>query len=145
LNQEDSVHWLAAAHTAASKDPERHSTFLNLLKKIGMGEHKVKKRGVSIADPFHQDWDKMEIYPALQKPDGEGFGKRSQAYDRIACEMLDQPYPAGQSLPPHLIHVTCIGYLAPTPVQRLVSLRNAGDKTMVTHAYYGILCLDPRS
>jgi len=136
LPQEESVRWLAAAHTAASKDPERHETFLNVLKKIGMGENKIKKRGVSISDPFHQDWDKMELYPATQKPDGVGFGKRSEVYDRISCAMLEKLYPSNQELPPHLVHVTCTGYVAPSPVQRMVSLRNAGETTQVTHAYH---------
>ncbi|HEY5235331.1 MAG TPA: 3-oxoacyl-[acyl-carrier-protein] synthase III C-terminal domain-containing protein [Rhabdochlamydiaceae bacterium] len=136
LCQEEIIDWLAAAHTAASKDPERHSTFLNVLKKIGLGELKVKKRGLSIRDPFHQDWDQMEIYPAVQSPEGVGFGKRSQVFDRIACEKLDQLYPVGQQLPSHLIHVTCTGYVAPSPAQRLVSLRQSGDKTVVTHAYH---------
>jgi predicted naringenin-chalcone synthase len=136
LDQEDSVHWLAAAHATASKEPERYTTFLNVLKKIGLGEVKVKKRGVSIQDPFHQDWDQMEIYPILQNPDGVGFGKRSQVFDRIASEILDQLYPVGQPLPANLIHVTCTGYVAPSPAQRLVSLRDAGSQTMVTHAYH---------
>ena len=136
LDQEDSVHWLAAAHTAASKDPERHPTFLNVLKKIGLGELKVKKRGVSIKDPFHQDWDQMEVYPILQNPDGAGFGKRSQVFDRIASEIFDQLYPVGQQLPANLIHVTCTGYVAPSPAQRLVSLKGAGSQTIVTHAYH---------
>jgi predicted naringenin-chalcone synthase len=78
----------------------------------------------------------MEVYPILQNPDGAGFGKRSQVFDRIASEILDQLYPVGQQLPSNLIHVTCTGYVAPSPAQRLVSLRDAGSQTMVTHAYH---------
>ena len=132
IDQEECVHWLAAAHTAASKETDRHATFLNVLKKIGIGELKVKKRGISIADPFHQDWDKMELYPVLQKPDGVGFGKRSQVFDRIATDVLTKLYP--EAMPSQLIHVTCTGYVAPSPAQRLVSQKKS--PTIVTHAYH---------
>ena len=129
LSQEDAMYWLAAAHTEASKEPDRHNSFLNVLKKIGIGEKKVKKRGISITDPLHRNWEQMEVYQA-------GFGKRGEVFDRIACKMLDELYPIGQPLPPHLIHVTCTGYVAPSPVQRLVSQRGAGENTLVTHAYH---------
>ncbi len=136
LDQESSIHWLAAIHTVASKQPERHEAFQSVLKKIVLGDQKIQKRGVSLADCFHQEWDKMEIYHASQKPDGAGFGKRSQVYDRIASDVLGRLYPVGTAMPPHLIHVTCTGYVAPSPAQRLVSLRDAGDQTMIVHAYH---------
>ena len=136
LSQKDIIHWLAAAHTAAAEEPERHPTFLAILKKIGLGQNKIQKRGISITDPFHQEWDKMELYPATQKPNGVGFGKRGEVYDRIACEILEKLFPPETALPANLIHVTCTGYVAPSPAQRLVSLRKSGDKTLVTHAYH---------
>jgi predicted naringenin-chalcone synthase len=136
LAQEDSVHWLAAIHTEASKEPERHEAFLNVLKKIGIGDQKIQKRGVCLADCFHRDWDKMEIYHASQNPDGAGFGRRGEVFDRIASDVFARLYSEGAEMPSHLIHVTCTGYVAPSPAQRLVSLRDAGDKTLVTHAYH---------
>jgi predicted naringenin-chalcone synthase len=78
----------------------------------------------------------MEVYHASQNPDGAGFGKRSQVFDRIASEMMAKFYPIGCPMPPHLIHVTCTGYVAPSPAQRLVSIRDAGDQTTITHAYH---------
>ena len=79
LDQEDSLKWLAAIHAEASKNPERYDAFLAVLRKIGLGEQKIQKRGVSINDCFHRDWNSMEIYHASTKPEGAGFGQRAKS------------------------------------------------------------------
>src|SRR3569832_2251243 len=78
----------------------------------------------------------MEVYSSGNKKAGEGLGVRMNVFDRIATDILTQFYPAGSKLPAHLIHVTCTGYTAPSPAQKLVALRDAGNKTTVTHAYH---------
>ena len=130
LSQEDAVEWIAAAHAEASKDPSIHPVLLRLLKKIGLGDQKIKTRGVSLADCFHREWDKMEVYPK------SGFGKRSEVFNRIASDVLERFYPEGRNLPANLIHVTCTGYVAPSPVQKLIALRNRGAQTKAMHAYH---------
>jgi predicted naringenin-chalcone synthase len=136
LRQEEAVQWLAAAHAEASKEPHRHDEFLCLLKKVGLGDQKIQKRGISIRDCFHRDWETMELYPAKEKPEGAGFGKRSEVFDRVATDILGRFYPSSEQLPSHLVHVTCTGYVAPSPAQKLVSLKGAGHQTVVTHAYH---------
>ncbi len=130
LDQEENLHWLAAIHTKASQDPATHASFLEQFLKIGTGEHKIRKRGASLTDFSHQDWDKMEVYPEA------GFGKRGEVFDRVATDILTQFYPEERPLPAHLIHVTCTGYAAPSPAQKIVSQRQAGATTTVTHAYH---------
>src|SRR5579872_505578 len=132
LDQKESMEWLAAVHAEAAKEP---ATLLALLKKIGLGDQKIKKRGVSITDCFHQNWDEMEIYHASKKPSGACMGKRGEVFDRVTSDILERFYPEGSAIAPHLVHVTCTGYIAPSPAQKLVSLRNRGNKTQVTHAY----------
>ncbi|MBS0649482.1 MAG: naringenin-chalcone synthase [Verrucomicrobia bacterium] len=136
LSQEEGIRWLAAAHAEASREPHRHDEFLGLLKKVGLGDQKILKRGVSIRDCFHRDWEKMELYPAKEKPAGAGFGKRSEVFDRVATDILARFYPSSEQLPSYLVHVTCTGYVAPSPAQKLVSLKGAGHQTIVTHAYH---------
>ncbi len=41
-----------------------------------------------------------------------------------------------KSVPDHLIHVTCTGYVSPSPVQHLVNDQGWAGKTGVTHAYH---------
>lgn len=136
LDQEESVHWLAQAHVNASRGNLSHEEVLTKLKKVALGDQKIRKRGVSIRDGFHRNWDEMEVYKVTQKPSGACFGKRSEVFDRVATDKLQQFYPEGAPLPSHLIHVTCTGYVAPSPAQKLISMRNAGSKTQVTHAYH---------
>ncbi len=125
VDQEKLLEWVAAAHS------NQGASILDQLKKIGLGSGKIARRGVAIADCLHQDWETMEVYK-----DGSGLGVRTAAFDRIASEVLKQFYPKDSTLPHHLIHVTCTGYTAPSPAQKLVALRGAGSKTTVTHAYH---------
>jgi predicted naringenin-chalcone synthase len=125
LDQEESLKWIAAIHTRTSENRE---AILAKLLKIGQGVSKIKKRGASFGDFFHQRWDEMEIYPSSH------FGKRSQLFDKIASEVFEQFYPEGAQLPPHLVHVTCTGYVAPSAAQKIASLRRAD--TLITHTYH---------
>ncbi len=128
LLQEESLKWLAALHSRAGV--VKHDGIHALLRKIGLGEQKVQKRGVSFRDCIHHEWNTMEVF---DRPEGAGFGKRSEIYDRITTEVLRKIY-VGRELPEHLVHVTCTGYVAPSPAQKLVSERRGG--TAVTHAYH---------
>jgi predicted naringenin-chalcone synthase len=131
MDQEIILEWVAAAHAEASKQKSVGVSVLGQLRRIGLGKGKISSRGVSISDCLHRKWDEMEVYK-----EGKGLGVRTAAFDRIATDILTQFYPVGSPLPPHLIHVTCTGYTAPSPAQKLVAFRDAGRKTTVTHAYH---------
>jgi predicted naringenin-chalcone synthase len=66
----------------------------------------------------------------------QGFQKKSEFFDRIVTNLFERFYPEGLSLPNHLIHVTCTGYVDPSPAKKLVVKRGAGQTTTVTHAYH---------
>jgi predicted naringenin-chalcone synthase len=123
LDQEETLRWIAAIHAKAGK-----TGLLKLLLKVGCGKDKIQRRGLSVADFSHQRWDEMEIYPDSL------FGKRSAHFDQIATGIIEKFYPHKVSFPDHLIHVTCTGYVAPSPAQKVVSKREA--TTSVTHAYH---------
>jgi predicted naringenin-chalcone synthase len=78
----------------------------------------------------------MEVYASGLRKEGAGLGVRMGVFDRVATDVLERFYPVGAPLPSHLMHVTCTGYVAPSPAQKLVSLREAGQKTVVTHVYH---------
>ncbi len=136
IDQENILEWVAAAHAKSAKETSVGVSVLAQLRKIGLGKGKISKRGVSINDCLHQRWDEMEVYSSGVKQSGAGLGVRTNVFDRIATDILTQFYPVGSKLPAHLIHVTCTGYTAPSPAQKLVAFRNAGQKTTVTHAYH---------
>lgn len=131
IDQENILEWVAAAHAKAAKETSVGASVLTQLRKIGLGKGKIAKRGVSINDCLHQRWDEMEVYSSRG-----GLGLRTNVFDRIVTDILTQFYPVGSKLPAHIIHVTCTGYTAPSPAQKLVAFRDAGQKTTVTHAYH---------
>lgn len=78
----------------------------------------------------------MEIYNLEEKATGNHLGERMVFFERAATEIFEQFYPTSDSLSSHLIHVTCTGYVAPSPAQKLVSKHIRGNGTIVTHAYH---------
>ncbi len=56
------------------------------------------------------------------------FGKRAQ-------EVFDKFYPTSAKAPNHIVHVTCTGYISPSPAQHLVN-NHKWNRTNVTHAYH---------
>lgn len=146
IEQEQSLDWIAEAHAKAAfkKDPSLNrdvypafqTQIRDRLTRMGLGKERIKSRGVLIHDLLEEDWAKMEIYPVVDNPHGHGFAQRSEFFDREVSKIFEQFYPEEMRLPAHLIHVTCTGYVAPSPAQKLVSRRRAGASTTVTHAYH---------
>lgn len=137
ISQKEALEWLLQAHTAAEKKATGQLPPLslkNLLHKIGLGEGKIKKRGVSCSDVLHQDWENMEIYNLTHSPKGYHFKERTRLFDQIVTQLFNTFY-CHTPLPSHLIHVTCTGYTAPSGAQKLVALKNSAHTT-VTHAYH---------
>ncbi len=142
IEQEKILDWIADAHARAANrfdnrdiEPFRKELREKLLQ-LGVGKERISRRGIHISDLFQEDWEKMEIYPVAHNPHGHGFSERSHFYDREVTRIFERFYPDDKHLPAHLVHVTCTGYVAPSPAQKLVSLRKAGTRTTVTHAYH---------
>ncbi len=142
IDQDQIIDWLAEAHALAesmTKSVELE-TFRSMIKekfaKLGLSKERIEKRGIHMSDPLHKDWSRMEIFPIEETPHGHGFTEKSHFYDREVTRIFERFYPDDKHLPSHMIHVTCTGYVAPSPAQKLVSLRKAGERTTVTHAYH---------
>ncbi len=65
-----------------------------------------------------------------------GICERNLFFVERATEVLHKFYPENATKPDHLIHVTCTGYVSPSPAQRIVNARNWNSGTGVTHAYH---------
>jgi predicted naringenin-chalcone synthase len=68
-------------------------------------------------------------------PKGAHLGERMDLFDKAAGECIEKMYKEVQEPPDDIIHVTCSGYLAPSPVEKLVSKREWLNTT-VTHSYH---------
>lgn len=137
--QEELLAWIANLHATAAKIKAPEAPFACIkerLMEVGSGKEKIQRRGFQISDPFEEDYVAMHIYPVTLKPEGVGFKERMLFFDREVSAVFERLYPEQAALPRHLIHVTCTGYVSPSPAQKLVSKRQGCLTTSVTHAYH---------
>jgi alkylresorcinol/alkylpyrone synthase len=66
---------------------------------------------------------------------GADLKKRHHSFGKVVGDCLAEMYDGIASAPDDLIHVTCSGYLAPSPVERMVAQKEWFDTT-VTHSYH---------
>lgn len=131
-NQEQLLEWIVKAHAYHAPSQEEH--LREKVFKLGMGGNKIQKRGFAINDCNHQNWSEMEIYKLDQMATGLPLDKRMEFYLNSSTQIFEDFYKESV-LPNHLVHVSCTGYVAPSPAQRIVSKKQSGS-TMVTHAYH---------
>jgi alkylresorcinol/alkylpyrone synthase len=66
---------------------------------------------------------------------GTDIKERHASYGKVVGDCLAEMYDDSATAPDDLIHVTCSGYLAPSPVERMVAQKQWFDTT-VTHSYH---------
>ena len=142
-SQENTLEWLVEAHTQAEdkakglKDPSLfRSEIRDKLNRVGCKPHHINKRAHILPDFLHKNWALMEIYQLEKTASGVSLEERMNHYRKHAEDSFQSFYEHEPEAPDNLIHVTCTGYLAPSPAQRLVSQKGWGEKTTVTHAYH---------
>ena len=142
--QEDAIRWLAEAHSAgeafagfpAGRSDSSPEYFQKLISRFGCSPERIASRGHELADFTHTRWDEMRIFRLREHPGGLPMEARQRVFDelvRAKCENLFLPE---ESTGSDLIHVSCTGYLSPSPLQRFVVERGAAAKTRVLHAYH---------
>ncbi len=142
--QKDALHWLAQAHAYAEKSAENPSgrsgmsveMFEKLIGRFGCSSEKIAFRGHELEDFCHTDWEKMKIFNLSEHPSGDSMEARQRCFDSLVRDKCNQLYADDYQFSRDLIHVTCTGYLSPSPLQRLVAERGAAALTRVVHAYH---------
>jgi predicted naringenin-chalcone synthase len=75
-------------------------------------------------------------YGDLRSPTGETLDERMNLFEEVACDVFDRVYSdPNAAAPDDIVHVSCSGYVSPSPVQTFLSRRgwlNVG----VTHSYH---------
>lgn len=142
IDQEKIQEWIVEVHARAAHCFENREMvpfreeLLSKIRRLGLGRERIENRGIHHSDLFQEDWSQMDVYPVAEHPHGHGLAKRSHFFDREVTQIFERFYPENCPMPAHLVHVTCTGYVAPSPAQKLVTLRQAGTMTTVTHAYH---------
>lgn len=142
--QLETFEWLLDAHcrsemTKGASDNEI-AIFRNALReklfRVGCKPESIEKRGHILPDFFHREWEKMRVYRLTESASGMNLSVRSKLFEEHADTIFETYYPEKSSPPDHLIHVSCTGYVSPSGAQKIVSKRNWGTQTTVTHAYH---------
>lgn len=82
------------------------------------------------------DWESIRRYGSLRTPGGEGLDERMTLFEEVACDVFERVYPHRNAAPPDdIVHVSCSGYVSPSPVQTFLS-RRGWLHTGVTHSYH---------
>lgn len=136
--QEETLKWMLASHLEASKDDPLMCPlqFKSTFDKVSCKPAAIKTRGHMVKDYLHTDWETMALYNVKKRPEGASLSERSNAFAHYVDPIFERYYPAGSAPPDELIHVSCTGYLSPSGAQKIVSTREWGKVTTVTHAYH---------
>lgn len=122
LSQEQINDWILEAHK------ESHSGEVGQgLQRFCLSDKYISQRYFECPD-VNAEWDKHEIYTM---PDGVSLLERNMFYGKKASTVFEKIY--GEEVPEHVIHVTCTGYLSPSPAQRYFCKGSAPE---ITHAYH---------
>ena len=128
--QTELLSWIQSMQKKASLNPLTAEQF----DKIKIGTQSIEERGTILSDCLHLDTSKMEVFDLKQHEKGKTIDDRLKLYAAEAEAVFKIIYEQ-KPLPDHLIHVTCTGYIAPSPAQIIVA-KKAPNATQVTHSYH---------
>lgn len=134
--QEKTLDWLIEAHTMAEGKEAFRETIREKILHVGCKPDRIAKRGHVLSDYLHQNWHEMQIYRLHEQKSGMDLSYRAKIYQEEVDQVFDLLYPEDATAPDDLIHVSCTGYNSPSGAQKIVSKREWGKVTTVTHAYH---------
>lgn len=112
MNQVDGLQWLARAHQIPIERVERVAC-----------TSQIETRGYSIP----------EILTDADTIAKRGFGERNRLFEKVAYSIFEQFYEKAEE-PDEMIHVTCTGYISPSPGQRVIAQK--GWNSAILHIYH---------
>ncbi len=141
------AHFMTLAQCAARgivDEAERERLAANLRERMaryGTSSEYIAQRQVSVLTSCFVRPDAanpselVRRYGGLRAPTGEALDERMNLYEEVACDVFERVYQDSETAPDDIVHVSCSGYVSPSPVQTFLSRRswlNVG----VTHSYH---------
>lgn len=135
LEQSHIVEWILKSHQRVAllkdecPDPQQ---FANALRRFCLSEKYIEKRYFE-CDELDENWEEHEIYRLMKDSlAGVTIDKRNEYFGRTVQKVFARLY--GNRAPSHLIHVTCTGYISPSPAQVYFSDKKIAPD--ISHAYH---------
>jgi predicted naringenin-chalcone synthase len=142
--QQEALQWLAEAHARAATTAAGNEGVLSkwqermaaLVRRYSCTPEYIGWRRSEIADYMHTDWPRMTIFKLNENPRGSGLDARNRFYDETANRAVEALFAPDVDPPSDLIHVSCTGYVSPSPIQRLIALKRWTGRTEATQVYH---------
>ena len=133
LPQDEIVKWTLLSHQRYEEISGRSGHFKGaVLSRFGLSSKYIKQRYFDCPE-VDEEWEKHEIYHLVPgSENGASLGEKNLFFNERVQRVLRGLYE--KSSPSHLIHVTCTGYLSPSPPQ--VFFAGKDTKPSITHAYH---------
>jgi predicted naringenin-chalcone synthase len=130
IQQEEALIWLIDRHMAHASAEERR-TLEKFFRHYGVKKEKIAQRYFAHGEMQKKFDEELTIY---RKDNALDIEFKSKFFSHYAIDVFNKIYHRRPSLPDHLIHVTCTGYVSPSAPQVVVSQLEGA--TRVTHAYH---------
>lgn len=133
LTQQASLAWLAKLHNANKENDSGISD--EMMQKrfhhYGVKQTKIEKKYYACSDMLLDNLKEGAVF----SPETIGDQKYKTEFFRDFTEnYFKELYQKQTSLPDHMIHVSCTGYVSPSAPQRIASIRKT--PVNITHAYH---------
>jgi predicted naringenin-chalcone synthase len=144
FTQGELIRWINHSHAQAEKlkpgttYSEKDFTLMTkFFERYAVKETQISQRYLEISDGQSTDLKTAEIYKVTDvNPTGANILERTMFFSKKADAIIRNSYENTKEKPDHLIHVTCTGYISPSPVQKVVAQPSWQKSTGVTHAYH---------
>ncbi len=134
--QSELVNWTLRSHERAESfravvpEPEK---FKRMLSRFCLREEQIQERYFE-CDDVTTEWEKNKIYHLNpETPHGANIFQKNLFFQERGISVFQEIYEQDK-VPDHLLHVTCTGYVAPSPPQIYFSRKAA--QPSITHAYH---------
>ncbi len=143
-SQSHLIQWITQAHISGEKQiPDsqhqegNYTLIAKLFERYAVKDSQIQSRYLEISDADSMNLQESEIYKiSPSHPRRIDIQEKTLFFSEKANQIFSQAYSQDISKPDHLIHVTCTGYISPSPAQRLVTQANWSKRTAITHAYH---------
>jgi predicted naringenin-chalcone synthase len=128
--------------TSAAERERVASTMQERMARYGASSQHIAQRQVSVLtsrfvkpDPDNA-YEPIRRHGDLRNGTGEPLNERMSLFEEVAYGVFERVYDEGNAQPPDdIVHVSCSGYLSPSPVQSFLS-RRGWLGVGVTHSYH---------
>jgi len=144
FKQSDLIRWTNHCHTQAEKlKPASDYTekdlavMTKIFERYAVKETQISQRYLETSDGLIVNLENAEIYKVISNsPTGADIQERTLFFSKKADAIISDAYKNIKIKPDHLIHVTCTGYISPSPAQKVVTRSDWQKSTAITHAYH---------